>query len=288
MKEQPLISVLTTAYNREQFIAECIESVLASTYTNFELIIVDDRSSDNTVNIARSFEKKDKRIKVYENERNLGDYQNRNKAASYAKGKYLKYVDSDDTLNPDGLEYIVKQLQKFPGTKFSSLYGYKDVVEPFCLAPKESIYTHFFVNPILHVGPGGTVISADYFKKIGGFPTSYGAANDNYFNIKAACNSPVLYLPYIYYNYRIHSNQELNNQYAYLYNGYRYFEDMLQLPELPLSSTKKQELSRKNKRRFLVNTFNYFLNTRSLFKTFKAYKIARVGLKEIWTGIFLR
>src|ERR1041384_7268362 len=104
MNFNPLVSVLMTAYNREDYIAEAIESVLASTYTNFELIIVDDCSSDNTVAIAKEYKAKDKRIKVYVNEKNLGDYPNRNKAASYANGDFLMYVDSDDKILTDGIQ----------------------------------------------------------------------------------------------------------------------------------------------------------------------------------------
>ena len=96
MEVGPLVSVLMTAYNREKYIEEAIGSVLASTYTYFELIIVDDCSKDKTVEIAKKYERMDERVKVYINETNLGDYPNRNKAASYASGEYLKYVDSDD------------------------------------------------------------------------------------------------------------------------------------------------------------------------------------------------
>jgi glycosyltransferase involved in cell wall biosynthesis len=85
--EFPLVSVLMTAYNRENYIVEAIESVLSSTYTNFELIVVDDGSTDNTVNIARGYAHKDDRIKVYVNTKNLGDYANRNNAAKKAKGE---------------------------------------------------------------------------------------------------------------------------------------------------------------------------------------------------------
>src|SRR5690606_2521559 len=98
----PLVSVLMTVYNREKYIAEAIKSVLASTYQNWELIIVDDQSMDNSVAIAQSFAQKDPRIQVHVNKENLGDYPNRNRAASYAKGKYLKYVDSDDLIYPYG------------------------------------------------------------------------------------------------------------------------------------------------------------------------------------------
>ena len=75
---------------------EAIESVLASSYSNFELIIVDDGSSDSTVSIARKYEVEDNRVKLYVNKKNLGDYPNRNYAATLAKGHYLKYLDSDD------------------------------------------------------------------------------------------------------------------------------------------------------------------------------------------------
>ena len=110
----PLVSVLMTAYNREKYIAEAIESVLASTYTHFELIIVDDRSADQTVSIAKEYETRDQRIKVYVNEENLGQFPNRNKAATYARGKYIKYLDSDDRLYDFSLDYCVNMMEKNP------------------------------------------------------------------------------------------------------------------------------------------------------------------------------
>jgi len=69
----PSVSILTTVYNRDKYLAACIDSVLASSYHNWELIIVDDLSSDASVAIARAYEQKDARIKVYVNEINLGD-----------------------------------------------------------------------------------------------------------------------------------------------------------------------------------------------------------------------
>ena len=101
-----------TSYNREKYIAQAIESVLASTYKDFELIIVDDCSKDNTVGIAKKYEELDSRVKVYVNEFNLGDYPNRNKAATYAKGKYIKYIDADDMIYPWGLEIIINSFEK--------------------------------------------------------------------------------------------------------------------------------------------------------------------------------
>ena len=103
MSLPPIVSILTTVYNREKYLAACLDSVLASGYKDWELIIVDDVSSDASVAIAKSYEQKDARIKVYVNDKNLGDYPNRNKAASYAKGKYIKYLDADDIIYPHGL-----------------------------------------------------------------------------------------------------------------------------------------------------------------------------------------
>ncbi len=97
-----------TAYNRQKYIAEAIESVLSSSFTNFELLIFDDGSTDNTIQITESYVKRDKRIQLFQNPVNLGDYPNRNAAAAKAKGKYIKYLDSDDYFLEGGLEYCVK------------------------------------------------------------------------------------------------------------------------------------------------------------------------------------
>src|ERR1700682_441555 len=125
--DYPKVSVLMTAYNREKYIGEAIESVLASSYANFELIIVDDCSKDNTVKIAKAYAEKDSRIKVFVNEKNLGDYLNRNRAAELAQGKYIKYLDSDDLIYYYALEVMVKYMEKFPDAGFglSSLPDYK-------------------------------------------------------------------------------------------------------------------------------------------------------------------
>src|SRR5690349_18425307 len=112
--ESPLVSVLMTSYNREKYIAEAIESVLASSYKNFELIIVDDCSRDKTVAIAKEYAAKDGRVKVFVNEKNLGDYPNRNQAASYAKGKYIKFLDADDLIYHYGLDVMVNYMERFP------------------------------------------------------------------------------------------------------------------------------------------------------------------------------
>jgi glycosyltransferase involved in cell wall biosynthesis len=108
------VSVLMTVYNRRHFLGDAVRSVLASTFDDFELIICDDCSHDGSPDLAEEFARKDSRIRVYRNERNLGDYGNRMQAASLATGVYLKYVDSDDQIYPHGLEVMVRNLQRHP------------------------------------------------------------------------------------------------------------------------------------------------------------------------------
>jgi len=95
----PLVSVLLTAFNRESYLAASIESVLAQTWGDFELIVVDDRSTDGTIDIARRYERLDSRVRVVLNERNYGQFANRNHAASLVTAPFLKFHDSDDLMS---------------------------------------------------------------------------------------------------------------------------------------------------------------------------------------------
>lgn len=111
---QPTVSVLTTVYNRSKYLAACIESVQQSKFQDYEHIIVDDCSTDDSVAIAKKYSNADTRIKVFENNTNLGDYPNRNQAAQYATGKYLKYLDADDMHSPWALDIMVSAMEDFP------------------------------------------------------------------------------------------------------------------------------------------------------------------------------
>lgn len=274
-----------TAYNRENFIAEAIQSVLNSSYKNFELIIIDDCSTDNSLKIAQQFAYKDNRIKLIKNSTNLSQFPNRNKAAGFAKGELIVNVDSDDTIKSDAVEYIVKQFNRFPTAQFALIYGQDDIKVATLFQPEESIRKHFYKSNHLLVGPGGTVIKTDFFKKIGGFPIDYGPAGDCFYNIKAASNAEVILLPYIYFNYRIHGNQEFFRKDNYLYNSYRYLEDVLRLPELPLTAQERTNFSIKNKRDFLLNSFLYLKDTYKFRQTFKAYKLAGFGMKDLFVAL---
>lgn len=280
-----LVSVLMTAYNREDFLAEAIESVINSTYQNLEIIIVDDASEDDTVAIAKNYADKDSRIKVYINKTNIGDYPNRNKAAGYATGEYIMIVDSDDIIFRDSIEKCVGLMLQHPEVSFGTYYR-EPADEPFVLDSKTALHRHFFEVPYLMIGPGGTIIKRSYFEKIGGYPEKYGPANDMYFNLKATCSTPVLMIPTKIYFLRKHPGQEINNSYSYLYNNYRYNRDSFNELPLPFDRKSIQWLHKKNKRRFLVNICRYFLKTKNIPKTKYAIKQAAYSFKDALEGIF--
>src|ERR1700690_526046 len=97
-KEQPFVSVLTPVYNGEAYLAECIESVLAQSYGNFEYIIVNNCSKDRTLQIANQYAERDKRIRVHDNTEFVDVIANHNIAFGLIDGaaKYCKVVSGDD------------------------------------------------------------------------------------------------------------------------------------------------------------------------------------------------
>jgi len=280
----PAVSVLMTAYNREKYIAEAIESVLASTYKNFELIIVDDCSKDETVNIARRYEQKDSRVTIYINGENLGQFPNRNKAADYAHGKYIIYVDSDDTIFPDGIENLIGVMESCPEASFGMYSSESTRVN--IIPPGDSIKKHFFEKPFLGIGPGGTILRLSFFKEIGGYPVDYGIPGDMFFNLKVCCYSPIVLIPFRFVNYRRHDGQEINNSYDYLYNNYKYQRDALLYLPLGLKSDETEWLLKKAKRRFVFNILAYFFTTYNLKKTNFALKKANFSLADAFAGVF--
>lgn len=105
-----LVSIIMPSWNTGRFIAESIQSVINQTYTNWELLIVDDCSTDNTDEVVASFN--DERIKYFHNEKNSGAALTRNKAIREAQGEWIAFLDSDDLWNPKKLEYQIKFMKK--------------------------------------------------------------------------------------------------------------------------------------------------------------------------------
>ena len=275
-----------TTFNRCHLIIDSIKSIQNQTYSNWELIILDDFSTDDTIRIISDYIINDPRIFLFQNEFNLGQFANRNKIADLASSDTLIYLDSDDLFASDALQYIKNCLLRYPNIDFATICIDDKMASPTVLQSEQIINHHLFSKSILHIGPSGTVITKKLFQKIHGFPLSYGPAGDMFYNIKAASNSTVLCMPYNYLNYRRHEGQQINDPFAYLHNGYRYFNDILDLDEIPLIESQKSYLKLKNKRRFFVNSLKYLFKYKNVKKFRSAYSFAAFTIKDIFKAIF--
>ena len=125
-----LVSIITPAYNAAAYIAETIESVLAQTYQNWEMLIVNDCSKDNTAEIVQSYAVKDKRIKLINLKQNSGAAAARNTAIQNAKGRYIAFLDSDDLWKEEKLQKQIQFMQQNEYVfTFTAYEHFKDVKE---------------------------------------------------------------------------------------------------------------------------------------------------------------
>ena len=111
-ESMPLVSVIMPSYNAEKYIDEAIRSVIAQTYTNWELFVIDDGSTDRTARIAQSYAEKDSRVIFRQNSHNMGTANTRNIGIRLANGEWIATLDSDDIWHPEKLEIQLKKAQE--------------------------------------------------------------------------------------------------------------------------------------------------------------------------------
>ncbi len=163
-----LVSIITPTFNAEKFIRATIESVQNQTYQNWEMILVDDASTDETVKIISDFAGKDSRIKLFKLEKNSGNGFARNIALEKAVGRYIAYLDADDLWFPMKLE---KQIQFLKTNNLPFTFSFYDCIDEEgnslnrrVEAPINLTYNQlFFCN---YVGNLTAIYDADYFGKI--------------------------------------------------------------------------------------------------------------------------
>lgn len=247
------LSVLTTVYNREKLLSETIESVLNSSFADFEYIIVDDNSQDNSFEIVKTYAEQDKRIKVFRNEKNLGDYPNRNQAALYASGKYLKYIDSDDLLYKHSLAIMVDAMEMFPEAGVGLCQGYTRYFPrpfPYLDSSRDAYYYHYTSQIGLDKGPGESIISREKFWNLGGFPPTR-MISDGIMWLKLAAEFPVVRLPPDLIWRRGHQASETylrknnNVRFNWAYDCYWVAKNGLLNPSCPLENPLRAKFVRK-------------------------------------------
>jgi glycosyltransferase involved in cell wall biosynthesis len=187
-----LVSVIIPAYNRAYCIETSIRSVLEQSYSNIEVIVVDDCSKDNTEEVIRNIS--DDRIVYEKNEQNLGAAGSRNKGAQLAKGKYLAFNDSDDLWSPNKLQLQMEELEKLDAQmvycRFRRCHKNGETVT---IIPDESqekeclegdIYSLMLEKNV--ISPTTVVIHKSLFDSLGGFNSKMKALEDYELFLKAA------------------------------------------------------------------------------------------------------
>lgn len=173
--QQPLVSVLTPVYNNAEFLAECIESVIAQSYQNWQYLIVNNGSTDESLAIAQSYAAKDSRIHVHDNEQFLGMEANHNSTLRRAadEAKYIKMVFADDWIFPHCLEQMVGIAESHDSIGVVGCYGLADsritwqglpYADSF-LSGRE-VCRRFFLNGIYPFGtPSSLLYRSDLVRK---------------------------------------------------------------------------------------------------------------------------
>lgn len=209
------ISIIIPAYNAEKFIGETLDSVLSQTYQNFELIIIDDGSNDNTFSILEDYREKFKQINVYQ-QKNQGQSATRNKALDYVNGDYIMFLDADDILVSDCLEKLLDLIKKENAD--IAICGY----EKFYDETNEVFYTRMpgkwvqdFDNGITHVfhySPCAKLYRTDFIKKYDlKFSVGEQLEDGPYSCLANLLASKVAIIDYIGYKYRTYAESTMGN-----------------------------------------------------------------------------
>ena len=153
------VSIIMSVYNGEEFLAEAMEGILAQTYRNWECIVINDCSTDRTAEILERFEKRDSRIRVYTNKKNMKLPASLNRALKIAKGDYILRMDADDICRKDRIEKQVIFMEENPELALSCCRCFalqREQAVPTCLHRRgdwEDVKGLFlFFNPVLHPG----------------------------------------------------------------------------------------------------------------------------------------
>ena len=207
MNEFPLVSVVLGTYNGEAYLEEQLCSVLAQTYPALEIIAIDDGSRDRTVGILGEYARRDPRIRVIVNERNLGFIRNFEKGCRLAGGRYIALCDQDDYWFPEKIEKMVKAIGDHPmvycdsdlcgedlqplGRRISDLVHYQSFDDCRQLCVFSRMYGH------------ATLITRELFEKASPFLEE--VPHDGWLAYHATLDGGVLYLPEVLVKYRQHA-----------------------------------------------------------------------------------
>jgi len=206
--QTPLVSVVMAVYNGEPFLAAAMDSILNQTYTNFELIVVDDASTDRTAEILKNYT--DPRVEIYTNPDNIGQTRSLNRGLALAKGSIIARHDADDISQPDRFQRQIDYLIAHPevgllGTSYTVISDTGQVLEEVILPTTDEALNERLDdgNIFCH---GSVMFTADAVKKVGGYNEGFRVTQDYDLWLRLAEVSKIANLPDVLYQFRFDSN----------------------------------------------------------------------------------
>lgn len=160
-----MVSIITPTYNSERFISKTVDSIISQTYDDWELLITDDCSTDNTWSLLSAYAEKDDRIKIFQLERNSGPGVARNNSIQHAKGRFIAFCDSDDLWIPNKVEKQVKFLLE--NDLIFTYSAYQKINEAGIKGGTINIPTSITYNSLLKTCPIGCLTAIYDAQKIG-------------------------------------------------------------------------------------------------------------------------
>lgn len=240
---ESLVSVIIPTYNRANFIIDSIESVLAQTYSNFEIIVVDDNSSDNTAEVIAPYLYKYNFISYVKHDTNRGGSAARNTGAKMCKGEYIAFLDSDDKWHESKLEKIIHTFKQDSqiGLVYSDFYAVnantKEVNYNYCLNPKDSYFSILCENFI-----GTTsliVLKKEVFDSVGGFKEGLPSCQDWEFYINVLKKFKIKKVEDALVYYLVHENSISGNLERVIAGHIYIYEKVM---NLSLANNKKKRI----------------------------------------------
>ena len=248
-KKPPAVSVLVTVYNREQYLAACLDSILESGFQDFEVIVVDDQSTDGSVRIAEQYAAMDPRVSFHRNDKNLGDYPNRARAINLSCAPLIKFVDADDLIYPHSLEFMVHAMNRFPDAALGLSHSAPELDQPYPLQllPNEAYRRQFLGRGCLGCGPSGAIFRREAYEAVGGFQ-DWGVLSDMDLWQRLAARWPLVLLPPALVWWRRHEGQEFTRgdaERVYLERGFALRMEALHAQGLPMANEEREQALRR-------------------------------------------
>lgn len=217
---EPMVTVLMSVYNGEKFIKEAIESILTQTFNDFEFLIINDGSTDNSVKIIESYN--DSRIRLINNEKNLKLIASLNKGISLAKGKYIARMDCDDISMPERLEKEVNFLESsleygLVGTYYTVIDG-EGQEEKNVSYPSSNDLIKLFLSLNCPLAHGSIMGRTELFKQNLYGSKEYFAVEDYELWTRMAKVTKIHNIPEYLFKYRIYGESFSNTKTQLMYN----------------------------------------------------------------------